>query len=150
MKEITGDIWEHAKRLDAYVVIPTNGTVKINGECVMGRGLAKQAAERYPDLAKKLGDDINKTGNRVYVFEGLKLIAFPVKYSWWEMASPELIDRSAAELREAIYTSPECTVLIPHVGCGNGRLFWRDVKPILERNMAGVENIIVCSLEGEE
>jgi len=49
MQEITGDIWEQHK-LGRWIVITTNGAIKNDGSCVMGRGVAKQAADKYPEL----------------------------------------------------------------------------------------------------
>ena len=147
MKEIVADIWTYGNAFNAYIVIPTNGSVKKNGECVMGRGLALQAKNRFPDLPKRLGGAIQRNGNRVYIFENRKLITFPVKHYWWQKADLELIETSAAQLREAIYTSPDELVLIPKVGCGNGGRSWNAVKPILEKEMKKVKNIIVCDLK---
>ena len=39
MKEVKGDIWNFYNK-GYWIVIPTNGTVKRNGEAVMGRGVA--------------------------------------------------------------------------------------------------------------
>lgn len=147
MLEIAGDIWKWGDFLKGYIVIPTNGYVKSDGCAVMGRGLARQAAFRYPELPKALGKSLQKYGNRVYIFEGLKIITFPVKHNWWEKADLKLIETSAIQLREAIYCSPHHRVLIPRVGCGNGKLDWEDVKPILEATMREVSNIIICHPE---
>ena len=150
LKEVTGDIWGWAEFLKAYVVIPTNGYVNFSGKCIMGKGLALQAAQRYSLLPECLGSNIWKTGNRVYVFEGLRIITFPVKKNWWEKADLQLIRKSTEELREAIYCSPEHRVLLPRVGCGNGRLEWNVVRPILEEGLRGVTNVIICHPPEEE
>ena len=145
MKEIQGNIWNWHDA-GAYIVVPTNGYVKKNGECVMGRGIARQAAIKFPNLPKELGRAIMHTGNRVYVFDGLRIITFPVKHNWWERADPELIEKSANELRDGIYIALDELVVMPRVGCGNGRLSWTVVRPILERCLRGVSNLVVCYL----
>ena len=43
MKEVFGDLWE----FDGIIAITTNGFVKRDGTCVMGRGCARQAAVRF-------------------------------------------------------------------------------------------------------
>ena len=67
MLEVKGNLWtfEYPNTSpDSYVrCITTNGFVKKNGEAVMGRGCAKEACERYPGLAKQLGEKIIKKGN---------------------------------------------------------------------------------------
>lgn len=73
------------KKPDA-ICITTNGFVKTNGECVMGRGCAKQAANKWPGLATDLGSLIRKNGNIVQEIatigtasDMIMLLSFPVK-----------------------------------------------------------------------
>lgn len=70
------------------VCITTNGFVKKNGACVMGKGCAKQAAELFPWFPKTVGTHIKSMGNTVMVdpkkqsLGGAKrssLVTFPVK-----------------------------------------------------------------------
>lgn len=79
MKEAKGNLWDMP--CDA-VCISTNGFVKNNGECVMGRGCAKEAAEYFPEIPKLLGTKLKKYGNVVQTirhFEGVAILAYPVK-----------------------------------------------------------------------
>jgi len=79
MKELKGDLWD--TQCDA-VCISTNGFVKNNGECVMGKGCAKEAAEYFPEIPKVLGDRIKKYGNVVNLLrhcDGVAILSFPVK-----------------------------------------------------------------------
>ena len=148
MKEIVGDIWTEAES-PAYIVVPTNGFVKNNGECVMGRGLAYQAKTQFPMLPKELGTRIKENGNIVFVFDEYEIITFPVKHNWMEMADLNLIEGSARRLRkialEEIYPLP---IYMSHVGCGNGGLNWQDVKPIIKRYLGDLENITICDARG--
>jgi len=57
MIETTGDLWE-AHDLGHWVAITTNGIVNAKGQCVMGRGVARQAAQRFTWLPTHLGDRI--------------------------------------------------------------------------------------------
>ena len=61
--------------------ITTNGFVKANGECVMGKGCAKQLVTYYPQAPRLLGQAIKQNGNVVQCFmhAGVPIIAFPVK-----------------------------------------------------------------------
>lgn len=137
MQEVKGDIWNYYDKGN-WIVIPTNGTVKANGEAVMGRGLALRAKLKFPQLPFALGRFINAYGNVVFVsnlqgkgFKAIRLITFPVKNHWKETASLHLIERSCNQL---VYVAPQnFPIYLPRVGCGNGRLDWEDVKPILER-----------------
>lgn len=125
------------------VVITTNGTVKKNGEAVMGRGCALEAAQRFPSLPALLGEHLQFDGNHVGVFVNedldatheFDLVTFPVKHHWRERASLELIIRSAQEL--VALADPYCvgwkTILLPRPGCGNGGLSWHIVGSTLAR-----------------
>ena len=136
MKEIKGDVWELMKGEFQVVCITTNGFVKSNGECVMGAGIAKTCRDTFDGIAKKLGAYIKKYGNRVFVlhkYEDGVILTFPVKHNWWEDADIKLIKKSCKELIELLDKNPHITkVLLPRPGCGNGKLNWADVKPVIE------------------
>ena len=131
MKEIIGDIWDFHKK-GKYIVIPTNGTIKANGEAVMGRGLALQAKLKFPYIPKTVGKYLGTLGTVPIVFQDIKVLTFPVKYNWFEKANLALIEESCEHLR---YMWHDCSeeVYLPKVGCGNGKLDWKDVKPILKK-----------------
>lgn len=135
MIEIAGDLWE-AHALGHWVTITTNGVVTREGRCVMGRGVAKQAAMKFPTLALALGDEITEYGNIVHFFPAFRIIAFPVKHHWRDTADPKLIVKSAKGLvdRLARLVDPERTIKAIYMvrpGCGNGGLTWNQVRPIL-------------------
>lgn len=144
MIEARGNLWTYlgAAGFGGARVITTNGFVKANGECVMGRGCAREARDRWPWLAKMLGAIIREDGNHVYRFpmDWGSLVTFPAKPErgpngepgWQARAEPALIERSAAELVRIVdgFDLPWC--VLPRPGCGNGGLAWEDVRPLLE------------------
>lgn len=73
------DIWDYAET--SVIGIPTNGFVTGRGKGVMGRGLALQAKQRFPEIEQRLGDLIWSEGNIVgYILDGpVKLLSLPVK-----------------------------------------------------------------------
>jgi len=79
MREVFGNLWDFA----GIVAITTNGFVKKDGSCVMGRGCAREAAARFPTLPFQLGRKIRAEGNHVFYFPEYKLLSFPVKHVWW-------------------------------------------------------------------
>ncbi len=128
MKEVFGNLWD----FDGIFAVTTNGFVKKDGNCVMGRGCAKETALRFGWLPRKLGAAITKDGNHVFYFPEYPLITFPVKHVWWEPADLDLIQQSARELLETIEQSKiNEAIYNPRPGCGNGKLRWEDVKKIL-------------------
>lgn len=136
MVEIQGDLWTIHKE-GKWVTITTNGTIKANGSCVMGRGVALDAAKLYPNLPFLLGDKIKKKGLKVHCFSMVKLIAFPVKHQWHQKADIDLIKKSCKELIDVCkiidsMEEKENSIYLPRPGCGNGGLQWKVVKPIIE------------------
>ncbi len=126
MKEITGNLWTY---LASWVAITTNGVVKRDGSAVMGRGVALQAARRFPCLPYELGARIRQHGNRVFVFPHYRLYTLPVKHRYWEEADLDLIASSCRQL--AAMVPPDQTVYLVRPGCGAGRLAWQDVRPVI-------------------
>lgn len=139
-----GDIWRFHPH--SWVVIPTNLGWTKNGKNVMGAGLAKQAAQRFPDLPDWYGGIIRTAASldppeRVMVlYDAAKRLAlFPVKplipdaphFSWRQDADLTLIEGSTINLaKTAPKNVPTC---VPLVGCGNGKLDPKDVLPILRK-----------------
>jgi hypothetical protein len=116
------------------IVVTTNGYVKHNGDAVMGRGVALQAAEYEPKLPGWLGAAIRRDGNHVFMFQVGRYYVYtmPVKHHWRERADELLIARSASELVVVARAHGWDQVVVPRPGCGNGGLLWSDVKPIVE------------------
>lgn len=149
MIEAYGDIWQHQNKYDA-LVITTNGYVKKNGEAVMGRGIALDAARKYPNFPKHLGQILTEYGNIVWPFsfdqwngeEAYEdiLFSFPVKpqfgpngeMGWKAKADIDLIKKSAKHLRTYANEIGLDKILMPRPGCGNGGLKWEFVRPVIE------------------
>ena len=121
--------------------ITTNGTIKTDGRAVMGRGVAKQATERYVGIAKLLGAHLREHGNHVGILAltddpehgpPIPLVSFPVKHLWDQWADLDLIGRSADELVALTDRRGWARVVLPRPGCNNGKRNWeQEVRPIL-------------------
>lgn len=126
----------HAQCLAKAIVIPTNGDVrKRDDRAVMGRGLARCMAVKFPEFPYKLGYLLVNEGNHVYYFRKYHVVTFPVKEHWSELASYALIRRSCRELLDVMDRYNIGTVYVPRVGCGNGGRAWSKVKPILVQEL---------------
>ena len=132
MKVVEGDIWEVGAN---FMVITTNGTLRKDGACVMGRGTALQAKQRFPGIEYHLGKALRTDGNKVTVLfkegKGHNIVAFPVKHNWWEKADLKLIKQSVIELK-ALAEGANSTFALPIPGIGNGGRTLEEVLPILE------------------
>ena len=153
MIEQVGDLWEHFGHAGHRVAISTNGTIKRNGQGVMGRGCAYQASLMFEGIAKRLGDYLKEHGNAPgYLFvQGAvagdpawdRLLILPVKHNWWEKASLELVAKSVAFLRQESQDFKDWTFHVPRLGCGNGRLSWlNEVRPLM---VELADNVVVHS-----
>ena len=131
-----GDIWERFPT--EFVVVPANIGWRKTGANVMGRGMAKQAAERFPELPEWWGYYCRTMGadTPVMLHPQHRVIMFPTKpldeeqphLSWRQDSDLKLIWRSAAQLAAVVTMEG---ISLPMVGCGNGRLTPELVLPIL-------------------
>lgn len=130
MREVKGDLWDY-HTAGYWIGITTNGYVNRRGEAVMGRGIAEQAAKRFPGIKKELGDSLKIHGNLVLVFADLRLYTFPVKHIWNQIADLDLIVSSCQQLATFVDESG-IDAAISRPGCGNGRLDWEVVWYVIE------------------
>ena len=156
MKEWYGDMfsWFSIPK-KTIMCVTTNGYVKNNGECVMGRGLAKAIADRFPEIPRILGTKIKKSGNvihELYIRGNVMIMSFPVKHSslvisdlnqvvphnrdkykigdicpgFALVADIDLIKKSAKEIVSIMDKLPDYSYCcLPRIGCGAGCLDWK-------------------------
>ncbi len=136
MRETKADLWTVPAEGRTLRLITTNGQVTRAGRCVMGRGCAREARDRFPGLDRKLALLIGEHGNRpmrlMRLPDGSDLASFPVKHHWRENADPDLIARSAERLVALVDKFQYSTAILPRPGCGNGGLSWPDVRKRIE------------------
>lgn len=140
-QETECNLWDY----NGIHCITTNGTVKKDGTCVMGRGNALEAKRLFPGIDKILGQKLKEGGNVPHILidepynhgepghRTPRVVSFPVKHEWYEKADIDLIAQSAEKLKELLKSNPYRLVAIPRPGCGNGGLKWADVKPVIDR-----------------
>ncbi len=132
MKTYHGDIWNlHPEH---FVVVPTNLGWDHAGLNVMGAGLAKQAADRFPDLRRRYGGLCRDGEKGLIVFYDLKLIMFPTKglneqqpwLSWRSLSDLSLVALARVAARP---------IAVPLVGCGHGGLPVTKVTELLAAHL---------------
>lgn len=124
--------------------VTTNGIVKASGSLVMGAGVAKEAARRFPELPHLLGQLVDEKGNHVFIIEKFGIASFPTKHDWKNNSDIDLIAQSCRELK---WLSKKWDyVILPRVGCGLGGLDWdNQVKPVVETYLDEDKFIVVRS-----
>ena len=136
----TGDMWSVYDEAGLFLVT-TNSTITRHGRLVMGRGIAKQARDRFPGLAAVLGQQIQLQCGSLGTYGLLisprwptaKLGAFQVKYHFGETADLALIQQSAAALHRWATAHPDVAIHLNMPGVGNGRLSRTAVLPYIQQ-----------------
>jgi len=135
-----GDMWSVYGKTDLFC-ITTNSYIRKDGCLVMGRGIAKQAVERIPDIAQQFGRMIMKDCGHMGTY-GLitwkrrpeqSMAAFQVKRHFKEEADVKLITISTTMLSELATTYSDARFDLNFPGIGFGRLPRDEVLPIIER-----------------
>ncbi|MFI5125019.1 MAG: macro domain-containing protein [Chitinophagales bacterium] len=116
----------------------------VNTVGIMGKGIALQFKESFP-LNFKLYQKACKAGEvqigSMFVtetgrFTGPKyIINFPTKTDWRSNTRIEYIEEGLNDLIKVIQEKHIQSIAIPPLGCGNGGLDWKDVKPLIERKL---------------
>ena len=130
MKEIKGDLFCYVDRKGFDILITTNGFIKKDGTGVMGAGVARQAADLFPELPRLLGQSLKDRKNVVSRLLP-HLLSFPVKHNWYEDADKKLIKQSVKQLYELAKRYPNKKFVLPRPGCGSGNLRWTSVRKLL-------------------
>lgn len=114
------------------IVIPTNGVG------VMGAGIAKQCADRFPGVVKPY-QDACRSGLQLpgHCFSwtapsGVVLTLLPTKRHWRDTSRLEDVELGLRDLHRRMVKKP-LTVALPPVGCGLGGLQRNDVMLLISR-----------------
>ena len=132
---VNQDILLDPKKYDA-IAVTTNGIVKRNGNLVMGAGIAKQFALKYPRLPYELGRKVKTYGNIPFMIKekGYAILSFPTKNHYSEKSDLELIEASAKKIKLMADKFYWTKVAIPAPGVGLGGLSWtKQVQPLLDQ-----------------
>ena len=116
-------------------------TVNIVG--VMGKGIAKQFKTRHPEMFKEYKricdqKDLN-TGN-LHLWRGEQnwVLNFPTKTTWRQPSRMEYVEAGLDKFVSTYKDLGITSASFPPLGCGNGNLDWREVRPLMERYLKKV------------
>ena len=125
----------------------------VNTEGVMGKGIALQFKQAYPDMFRAYVDAC-KAGRvrlgqmEVFDLGGLAdgtrwIINFPTKGHWRTRSRLADIDTGLADLVATVQRLGIRSIAVPPLGCGHGGLDWSQVRPRIERAFEALPNVTV-------
>lgn len=129
----------------------------VNTVGIMGKGIALMFKEAFPanfreyEAACKRGTV--RTGE-MFVTERPSMLGaprwiinFPTKQHWRGKARLEWIKAGLEDLRRVILERNIRSIALPPLGCGNGGLEWRVVRPLIEKTLSDFRDVDVVVYE---
>lgn len=130
-----GNMWDVFGKTGLFL-FTSNPIVNKQGLAVMGRGIAKQVADRYPEVQREFGIYLQSPGDnynvdRLCIVDRQLVGFFMVKDHWREPALLHVIRESTTQLYHMAGEYEKVDLNFP--GIGNGKLKMEDVLPIVEQ-----------------
>lgn len=128
----------------------------VNCVGVMGKGIALQFKQAYPDAFedyRRACDAGRMVVGRMHVFDRNSLvppryiIQFPTKRHWKHGSRMLDIVDGLRDLARTIRERGIASIAVPPLGCGNGGLDWAEVKPAIEAALADLDGVDVVVYE---
>lgn len=128
----------------------------VNCVGVMGKGIALQFKQAYPDnfcqYAKACRVSEVRPGQMFVVstgnlFNPRYIINFPTKRHWKGKSKIEDIQTGLKALIQEVKQLGITSIAVPPLGCGNGGLSWKTVKPLIESAFLELPNVQVLLFE---
>jgi O-acetyl-ADP-ribose deacetylase (regulator of RNase III) len=121
----------------------------VNTVGVMGKGIALQFKQAFPhnyeiyrqaclNGSLQTGQLLTVTDTDLLMGERL-IINFPTKRHWKSPSTYEYVETGLVALVNYLKTKPIKSLAMPALGCGNGGLDWKLVKPMIEKHLAGLD-----------
>jgi O-acetyl-ADP-ribose deacetylase (regulator of RNase III) len=133
-------------------------TNAVNTVGVMGKGLALQFKQRFPDNFRAYAAACKAGGvtvGRMFVTQNEELegprwiINFPTKQDWRHPSKLEWVAAGLQDLRRVLLAEGIASVALPKLGCGLGGLDWNTVRPLIEQALGDLEGVDVVVYEGK-
>ena len=139
--------FEQGNLLEADVEALVN---TVNTVGVMGKGIALMFKERFPENFREYAAAC-RAGEvqlgKMFVTENEDLVGpkwvvnFPTKEHWRSRTKLEWIELGMRDLLRVVEDRGIRSIAVPPLGCGNGGLDWRVVKPAIEAALGEVEGL---------
>lgn len=124
----------------------------VNEVGVMGKGIALMFKEAFPENNREYVKACERGEvrvGRVFITSNESLLGpkwiinFPTKKHWRNPSKLEWISKGLIDLVREIQAREIRSIALPPLGCGNGGLNWRDVRPVIESALSKVPGLEV-------
>lgn len=123
-------------------------TNTVNCVGVMGKGIAAEYKSRFPQMFEDYRSRCQRKEVKPglpYIWEGDDriIVNFPSKDHWRDNSRIEWVDEGLLWIRKNYRKIGITSLAMPPIGCGNGGLYWTDVKSIMEKHFEELDDLIV-------
>jgi O-acetyl-ADP-ribose deacetylase (regulator of RNase III)/uncharacterized protein YwgA len=131
-RTLIGDIFESR----AQTLVNT-----VNCVGVMGKGVAEQFKQRFPDMFEDYKNRTDRKAVRLgepYLYRtssDIQIVNFPTKDHWRSPSRLTDIERGLDYLAAHAAEWRVSSIALPPLGCGNGGLEWSEVGPLIYRKL---------------
>ncbi|MCQ6521708.1 MULTISPECIES: type II toxin-antitoxin system antitoxin DNA ADP-ribosyl glycohydrolase DarG [Bacillus] len=131
-------------------------TNTVNCVGVMGKGIALEFKKRFPENYKEYRVKCASkelTIGQSFVYEipfhlqTKYIINFPTKKHWRHPSKVEYVEQGLDNLTTLIAEYNIKSIAMPALGCGNGNLDWKVVKPIIEEKLRHLKDVNIIVFE---
>jgi O-acetyl-ADP-ribose deacetylase (regulator of RNase III) len=111
----------------------------VNCEGFMGKGLALQFKKNCPDMFKEYKQKCVEGKiaiGKLHLYKNsfrYWILNFPTKDHWRQNSKLEYLQRGLEEFKNHYQDWGITSIAFPRLGCQQGGLDWKDVKPIMEQ-----------------
>lgn len=116
----------------------------VNTVGVMGKGIAVEFKERYPDMFRayqKLCKNGTLDIGKLHIWRASDhwIVNFPTKTTWKKPSELQYIKDGLETFVNCYREMKISSISFPPLGCGNGNLEWKNVKPVMEAYLRNLE-----------
>lgn len=115
----------------------------VNTVGVMGKGVALEFKKQYPDMFyryKQLCEEKKLDVGSLFLWKKEKkwVLLFPTKVHWRNPSKIEFVEAGLKKFVENWDKLGAESIAFPRLGCGNGGLDWKEVKPLMEKYLKNI------------
>jgi O-acetyl-ADP-ribose deacetylase (regulator of RNase III) len=131
----------------------------VNCVGVMGKGVALEFKKRWPENFFAYRDAceerwlvpgkllVHEIGSGLLADRPKYIVNFPTKNHWRAPSKINYISDGLDELADWLSNVKISSIAMPPLGCGNGGLEWKKVRPLIESKLSNISNVNIFVYE---